>query len=60
MENLEMKGILMDFARFIFRSGEVSYRDKKSWEFSKNIDEYILDTWSKFPQATKEREKWKK
>jgi len=39
---------LFDFIRFIFRSGEDSFRKLKSWEFSENIDEYIKDTWNIF------------
>lgn len=42
------KKILFDFARFLFRSGEISYQKKQEWEFSKNIDEYIEDTWKQF------------
>ena len=45
---LENNKNLFDFIRFVFRSGEDSFRKLRSWEVSENIDEYIQDTWNIF------------
>ena len=42
------KETLFDFARFLFRSGEISFSETQSWAYSKSIDSYIQDTWVKF------------
>ena len=49
MKKLKLtKRLLFNYARFLFRSGEISYQKLGSWEFSENIDKYIFDTWQDF------------
>lgn len=47
------KSDLMDFAAFIFRSGEENYKRKKNIEFDSNIREYIETTFKDFARQLK-------
>ena len=47
------KSDLMDFAAFIFRSGEENYKRKKNIEFDFNIREYIEATFKDFARKLK-------
>lgn len=47
------KADLMDFAAFIFRSGEDSYKRKKNIEFDSHIREYIETTFKDFARKLK-------
>lgn len=38
----------LDFTKFIYRSGEESYRCKKSIELDSDIESYILETFNNF------------
>lgn len=38
----------LDFSKFIFRSGEESYKFKKMVESNSNIEAYILETFNNF------------
>ena len=42
------KKILLDFGRFLYRSGEISYERTKDISLSWEIDDYIRDTWQEF------------
>ena len=42
------KEILLDYARFLFSSGEISFDERKSTLYSKEIDDYIFETWKEF------------
>ena len=42
------KEILLDYARFLFRSGEISFDERKTTLYSKEIDDYIFETWKEF------------
>lgn len=42
------KKILLDYARFLFRSGEISFDERKTTLYSKEIDDYIFETWKEF------------
>ena len=47
------KSDLMNFAVFIFRSGEESYKRKNNIEFDSHIREYIETTFSDFARQLK-------
>lgn len=42
------KKILLDYARFLFRSGEISFDERKTTLYSREIDDYIFETWKEF------------
>lgn len=42
------KKILLDYARFLFRSGEISFKGTATTCYSREIDDYIFETWKEF------------
>ena len=49
------KELLINFGKFLFRSGEECYKHLGYTELDKNIEDYVIDTFKEFIKSTKER-----